>query len=55
MHGTTIKVIYCILVLSGPRYPAQHMVLQYMMGSCGYLLVMMGMLDSMTCGPSHCW
>ena len=51
----TLTVRYCILVLSGPQYPAQHMVLQCMMGSCGYLLVMMGMLDSMICGPSHCW
>jgi hypothetical protein len=51
----TLTVSYCILVLSGPQYPAQHMVLQCMMESCGYLLVMMGMLDSMICGPSHCW
>ena len=51
----TLMVSYSILVLSGPQYPAQHMVLQCMMGSCGYLLVMMGMLDSMICGPSHCW
>jgi len=50
-----LTVSYCILVLSGPQYLAQHMVLQCMMGSCGYLLVMMGMLDSMICGPSHCW
>lgn len=51
----TLTVRYCILVLSGPQSPVQHMVLQCMMGSCGYLLVMMGMLDSMICGPSHCW
>ena len=51
----TLTFSYCILMLSGPQYPAQRMVLQCMMGSCGYLLVMMGMLDSMTCGPSHCW
>jgi len=51
----TLTVSYCILVLSGPQYPAQHMVLQCMMGSFGYLLVMMVMLDSMICGPSHCW
>jgi hypothetical protein len=51
----SLMVRYCILVLSGRQYPAQHMVLQCMMGNCGYLLVMMGMLDSMICGPSHCW
>lgn len=42
-------------VFVGPLCPAQRMVLLCMMGSYGYLLVMMAMPGLMICGQSHCW